>query len=171
MKPFTSLIRAALLTTAIAGVVGAANAADLPVGGPQHARPVCADMEARLAGRLAYAEVELNLTEAQKADFKRLAEVMKTAGEPSRKACEQMSGQPRPTSLPERLETMRKMATLHSEALAKVTPEVARFYKELTPEQQKVADETLMSHHGGHHHRWGHGDASSDDTHGKMMGQ
>ena len=116
----------------------------------------CADMDARMAARMAFTEVKLGLTEAQKAEFKRLTETMKTASAPLRQGCtDAATAQP----LPARLETMQKAMAARSEVMAKLAPEMIRFYQTLTPAQQKLADESLMAGpgmgggmgSGGHH--------------------
>ncbi len=143
-----------VLALAIAGLFGAVRAAE-PAAPAAHHGPaqMCGDMDARMAGRLAYAEAKLGLNDAQKAQFKTLSETMKAANEPVRKACADLTAQPAATTLPARLESMQKMMTARTEALGKVVPAVTQFYKGLTPDQQKIADTTLM---GGHRGAMGH---------------
>ena len=152
-----------ILALGIAGLFDAVRAAEPP--SPPHGAfathsHMCGDMDARLAGRMAYAETKLGLSDAQKAEFQKLTDTMKAANEPVRKACAEQSAQPTATTLPGRLESMQKMMTARTESMAKVLPAVTKFYDSLTPEQKKIADESMMGggHHGGGHHHggWSH---------------
>jgi len=137
------------LALGIAGLFGAVRAAEPPV--PPRAAfgaaRFCGDMDARLAGHLAYTETRLALSDPQKAAFKTLAEAMTAANAPLRQACADLTALPAAPSLPARLEGMQKMTAARAEAMARMLPAVTRFYQSLTPEQQKTADAIMM---GGH---------------------
>lgn len=145
-----------ILALGIAALFGAVRASELPVppAGMGPAR-MCSDMDARMAGHLAYTEAKLNLTEAQKVEFKALTDAMKAAKEPLRKVCAEQTAQTA-TTMPARMAEMQKMMAAKSEAMAKVQPALAKFYNSLTPEQQKIADTSMMPG-GGHHGGMGHG--------------
>ncbi|TAN57037.1 MAG: hypothetical protein EPN20_17705 [Magnetospirillum sp.] len=148
MKTFPRYTAAVIVALGLAGAVGAARAN--PMMDPGRMAAMCGDMDARMAGRMAFAEAKLGLSDAQKAGFKTLAETMKAAGEPMRKACADQTAQAAATTLPARMEGMQKMMTARTEAMAKVLPAMTRFYNTLTPDQQKVADSMMMGgHHGG----------------------
>ena len=139
-----------ILALGIAALFGAVRAAEPPAS-PRSAT-MCADMDARMAGHMAYTEAKLNLTEPQKAEFKALTETIKAAREPMRKACTEQAAQAVAATMPARMAEMQKMMAAKSEAMAKVLPAMTKFYNSLTPEQQKIADANLMmgaGHHGG----------------------
>jgi len=156
MKPRPQLIPAAVLAVALAAAIGAAHADSVPRGAPvEPAARFCADQDARLAAHLAYAEAKLNLTPAQKEDYRRLSDALKAAHEPLRALC--TNDKPAlPTALPARLDWQLKQAEAHVESLKRAAPALTRFYQTLTPAQQAIADQVL-SIHGGHggpgHHR------------------
>jgi len=151
-----------VLALAIAGLFGVVRAAE-PTPPAQHRGASfahshnCADMDARMAAHQAFIEVKLGLTESQKADFKRLNESMKAVGEPMRKACTEQTAKTEAQTLPARIEAMQKSLEARTEAMHKLAPEMIRFYQTLTPDQQKLADDSLMpggvgGHGRGHHH-------------------
>ena len=145
-----------VLALGIAALFGTVRASELPAppAGMGHAR-MCSDMDARMAGHQAYTEAKLNLTEAQKVEFKAVTEAMKTAREPMRKLCAEQAAQTA-TTMPARMAEMQKMMAAGSESMAKILPTMTKFYNSLTPEQQKIADTSLMPG-GGHHGGMGHG--------------
>lgn len=126
---------------------------------------LCKERDAHFAGKLAYVEAKLGLTETQKAGFKKLTDTIAAAREPMRKLCLDQAAQAEPTALPGRLERMQKSLEARTESMRKVVPAVTQFYGALTPEQQKIADD-LMSHRGGYG-MMGHGHMG----HGMMGGQ
>ncbi|CCG41931.1 Spy/CpxP family protein refolding chaperone [Magnetospirillum molischianum] len=158
MKPRPQLIPAAVLAVALAAAIGAAHADSVPRGASVDLAPrFCADMDAKQAAHLAFVEVKLNLTPAQKDDFRRLADALKAAHEPLRALCKDQPDQA--AALPARLDRQLKQAEAHVEALKRSVPALTRFYQTLTPAQQTIADQVLTVH-GGHggpggpgHHR------------------
>ncbi|CAA7619843.1 conserved exported hypothetical protein [Candidatus Terasakiella magnetica] len=154
MSLISRLLAPAALSLILAS--GAAMAADHSAhmavpGNPDRMQSMCGDMDAKMAGKIAYAEVKLNLTAAQKAEFKTLTETMKTAHEPMKKVCADMVAQPPATTLPGHMERMQKMMEIRGQAMKAVIPAINRFYGTLTPDQQKTADGMMMSHHGMGH--------------------
>ena len=143
------------LALGIAALFGAVRASELPAPpyGAMGPGRMCSDMDARMAGRMAYTETRLNLTDAQKVEFKALSETMKAASQPMRKACAEQTAQTAAaTSMPARMAEMQKMQAAKAETMAKVTPAMTKFYATLTPDQQKIADTMMMSGHGGMGH-------------------
>ncbi|CUW40786.1 conserved exported protein of unknown function（containing LTXXQ motif family protein domain,54-149) [Magnetospirillum sp. XM-1] len=119
---------------------------------PDHMQVMCGDMDAKMAGHLAYAEVKLGLGESQKVAFSKLKETMKAAHEPMKKVCAEIVAQPPATTLPTHMERMRKMMEVRVSVMGKVIPAMTGFYDTLTPEQKKTADALMMSHHAGMGH-------------------
>jgi hypothetical protein len=159
-----------LLTATALGLVlaGAALAQTAQPQAPQIDRTaLCKERDAHLAGKLAYAEAKLGLSEAQKAGFKKLTDTITAAHESTRKLCLDQAAQPEPTALPGRLERMQKSLEARTESMRKVVPAITQFYGTLTPEQQKIAD-GLMSHRG--HGHMGHGHTGYGQMGYGMMG-
>ncbi|MBI3444940.1 MAG: Spy/CpxP family protein refolding chaperone [Magnetospirillum sp.] len=144
MTSFPRLTATLAVIIGLAGTIGAVVAAEQPVPrGPERMARHCGDMGERFQARLAYSEVKLKLTEAQKAEFKQLAETMKASSEPMRKLCEEKSAKAEAATLPERLTRMQAYTEARAESMRKLVPVMAQFYTSLSPEQQKVADELL----------------------------
>lgn len=117
-------------------------------GWDDHSMSMCRDFDAHLAGMMAFDEVKLGITEAQRPAWKKLSDSLRTAHEPVRKACTDLQSLPADTTLPARLERMQKMAEAHVTAMRTAIPAIEQFYATLSPEQKKLAD-TMMMGHGG----------------------
>ncbi len=158
MKSFPRFTTALVVVLAIAGAAGAARASGhmghMMAGpaGPDHMQMMCADMDAKMASRLAYAEVKLGLGDAQKTAFDKLKATMKAAHEPMKKACAEIVAQPPATTLPSHMERMRKMMETRVAVMGTMIPAMTGFYDILTPEQKKLADAMMLSHHGNMGH-------------------
>ncbi|NYZ13326.1 Spy/CpxP family protein refolding chaperone [Azospirillum sp. RWY-5-1] len=116
-------------------------------GGPGMGR-MCEEGEARAAGMLAYAEKRLNITDAQRAAWTKLADQVRTSAAEMQKTC--LANRPQPpqpgqgpqqTTLPDRLGHMETMMTAGLESIKRVKPALDDLYAQLTPEQKKLADE------------------------------
>lgn len=131
-------------------------------GGPdRHFARMCEDQEARLAGKLAYAEKKLNITEQQRAAWTKFADAARSSLKPTQELCVKFKDQPRPATLPQRLERVEQMMQAHLQQIQTVRPALTDLYGQLTPDQQKQADRMLNQgpggmggrmggHHGGH---------------------
>ena len=119
-------------------------------GGPeQHFLKMCETADAHHAAMLAFAEVRLKLTEAQKPAWSKFTETAKAAHQAMAKLCD-LKDQPPPTTLPERLARAEHFAEAHYTHLQILLPAVTELYGQLTPEQRKIAD-SLPLGMGGHH--------------------
>jgi sirohydrochlorin ferrochelatase len=136
-------------TLIIAGTVltlaaGGAMAQDMGHRGgsmmEQHMTHMCGDIDARLASKLAYYDVKLGVTEAQRPAWRKLADQLKAASEPVRKLCAEVTAQPEAATMPARLERMQKMSEAHAAALKSAVPALEQFYATLSADQKKVAD-------------------------------
>jgi periplasmic protein CpxP/Spy len=164
-KGIKILFASAVALSLAGGVAMAQQPPGAPMaGGParmEYRGPHCDDMAAHLAGRLAFAEVKLGLTESQKASWRKLADLLKSAEEPAQKLCAEAEKAPFPKTLPERLDRMVKMSEMHATALRQVVPALEQFYGTLSTEQKTIADELLMPFAGfgphGHGHPGPHG--------------
>ncbi|PWC64760.1 LTXXQ motif family protein [Azospirillum oryzae] len=131
-------------------------------GGPdRHFARMCEDQEARLAGKLAYAEKKLNITDQQRAAWTKFADAARSSLKPTQDLCVKFKDAPRPAALPQRLERAEQMMQAHLQQIQTVRPALTDLYAQLTPDQQKQADRMLNQgpggmggrmggHHGGH---------------------
>jgi hypothetical protein len=159
MSRITLLTASVAIALGLAALVNVARAADPVPPDFRQARmaSMCADMDARMAARMAYNEVKLKLTEAQKAEYKRLTATMTEAYAPMRKMCEDKTDPTKATTLPERMGQMQQMAEIRAESLRKLVPAMKDFYATLSLDQQKIADDLMpgrggkggFGHHGG----------------------
>ncbi len=118
-------------------------------GGWHHRRmmEMCGDVDAHLAAMLAYDEVRLGITPAQRPAWIKLAETLHGAMEPIRRECADLARRPSASTLPARLEQFQKMAEARVAAMRTAVPAIEQFYNaSLSPEQKKVADE--LAGHG-----------------------
>lgn len=110
---------------------------------------LCKDLDAHQAGMLAFAEVKLAITPAQKPLWTQFAEKATAANAPIRQVCGEISGKPEPKTLPERLEVMDKIETARLAQLHQFREAVDVVYAQLTPEQRETADHVLDRHGPG----------------------
>jgi hypothetical protein len=137
----------------------------------------CADMPARVAGRLAYAEVKLGITEQQKSAWQTFTKDVKAAIEPAQKLCTERATATRPATPPDavaqlterekRLGVMLETTKGLRQAVEKLTPSLT--------DAQKQEAARMVAHigHGGfggmhghrmmRHHRHG-GDANAPSS-------
>ncbi len=139
-----------------------------PMGGPDHhfAR-MCEDQDARLAGKLAFAEKKLNITEQQRAAWTKFADSARASLKPTQDLCVKFKDQPPPAALPQRLERAETMMQAHLQQLQTVRPALTELYAQLTPDQQKAANH-LLNQGGGH--RMGPHDGGPRDGRGPGPG-
>jgi hypothetical protein len=129
---------------------------------------MCAEMPARLAGRLAYAEVKLGITDQQKGAWQTFSQDARTALQPLQKQCAERAAAPRPASPPDavtQLADREKMLGAMLDATRGMRQAVEKLTPSLTDEQKKQVAEIVgrMGRHGPrmHGHRMmrhhGHG--------------
>jgi hypothetical protein len=127
-------------------------------GHDRHFARMCEDQEARLAGKLAYAEKKLNITEQQRAAWTKFADAARSSLKPTQDLCVKFKDTPPPAALPQRLERVEQMMQAHLQQVQSVRPALTDLYAQLTPDQQKQADRMLnpgpggMGGHMGPHH-------------------
>lgn len=109
------------------------------------------DAAARQAAVLAFAEIKLGITDAQKADWKTFTDAVTASKAATTTACETLKTvDPKaPATLPERLGRMETMMTAKYQQMTALLPAVTTLYDKLTPEQKATADQ--MFPFGGHH--------------------
>ncbi len=119
----------------------------VPAAAQETARPAaggfarsCADIDARLASRLAYFSAKLALTSGEQGDWSRFQSDMKGATEPVKQVCAKVLNGRAPTRLPDRMAVLVAISDARGEALRRESRAVAQFYRALSPQQQTVAD-------------------------------
>lgn len=123
-------------------------------GGERH-QDRCAEHYARRAGRLAYLEARLNLTEQQKAAWSKWRQIRLDTAEKRRSAClqHQPNRDEHPTAL-DREARVEKFLSDRLQTLQASRPALQALYDSLSPEQKVVFDQSVARR--GHHRR-GHG--------------
>ncbi len=117
-------------------------------------KKMCSEMYAHKAGRLAYLEAKLDLTEQQKAAWAKWRQADLDGAAKARSACLEAApkGDTHPSAL-DREATMEKFLTLKLQSLQAERPALQAFYEVLSPEQKATFDHSLRH---GHHHSGGH---------------
>ncbi|HEV2673074.1 MAG TPA: Spy/CpxP family protein refolding chaperone [Aliidongia sp.] len=115
-----------------------------------HFARMCETMEARQAGMLAFAEVRLGITDAERPAWSKFAATVKGSSAPMKQVCASVVGQPEPKALPDHLHRMELIETARLEQLRQITPAVEELYGTLTAKQKEMADHFVdgMMHHG-----------------------
>ncbi|CAK0763017.1 Spy/CpxP family protein refolding chaperone [uncultured Gammaproteobacteria bacterium] len=114
----------------------------------QHFARMCENADAKVAGRLAYTEILLKLTEAQKPAWTKFAATAKGALAPMREVCTKLVGAPEPTTLPERLAHMEQVMGARVAVLHTISPALTELYAALTADQRKQLDGMHFGHRG-----------------------
>ncbi len=116
----------------------------------------CQDADAHRAALLAFAEVKLQITEAQKPVWTKFAETVRAAGQAATKLCAEGAGKTADVTLPERLARDEQVAQAKLTEIQTIRPALDDLYAQLTPEQRKVADGLPQLCGFGHHHPMHH---------------
>jgi len=125
----------------------------------------CTERYARLAARLAYLQVKLELTADQRALWDKWRDAVTSGADQRRAQCKQSSFQPgaHPTIV-ERQAQFGRITALRAQSLQTAQPALEALYQALTPEQREVLDRPMM---GGdrhrHDHDWRRGPQRQDD--------
>lgn len=112
---------------------------------------MCNDRYAHEAGRLAYLEASLSVTDAQRSAFNQWRDAVLSNAKAHSAACLAHSKMPDhfPNAL-ERSAEMQKMLESKLAALQSERPALEALYQSLTPDQKKLFDRE--GDHFGHHH-------------------
>lgn len=163
------LTRKTLLAAAVAGLalIGSAVAfAQTPPTAPSppdrdamrrqmHSR-VCTEAPARLAGRIAYAEVKLGITDAQKGAWQTFATEARAAAQPMLKLCDTPPANTRGDAAAD-LAQRERFLTASLETTKALRAAVEKLTPVLTADQKtKLADIVRMTGRGGMHRHGGH---------------
>jgi hypothetical protein len=110
---------------------------------------LCKDADARQAGMLAFAEVKLQITAAQKPAWTQFIDKANEAEAPIHELCQTIQGKAEPKALPERLQMMEAFDTARLGQLRQFRQAVDVLYPQLTAEQKETADHALDQHGPG----------------------
>jgi hypothetical protein len=154
MKKGGRSLMAALVMGGIALTIGLAAEAQVqqhadraggrgPFGPAAHFAKMCDMMDARQAGMLAFAEVRLGITDAERPAWTKFATAVKAASAPIKQVCASVVGQPEPKTLPDHLHRMEQIEAAHLEQLRQITPAVEELYGSLTAKQKEQADQLV----------------------------
>ncbi len=147
-----------VVTASLAAVQGlqAAPADGKAAGAGPDFSKMCEVREAQQAGHLAFVQKRLNITTAQQDAWNRFAAKVAVANEPVNTLCTSLAGQPRPTTLPQKLDRAEQMINARTAQFSAMKVAAIELYGQLTPEQQATADKLLArgpggpaGHHGG----------------------
>jgi hypothetical protein len=104
-------------------------------------RDLCDDLEAKLAGALAFAKIKLAIARDQEPEWQRFTAVVTTGADPLRRECAASVDQPKPATLPESLARLERRLGAALEVARAVRPAADALYGQLTPAQQDGLDE------------------------------
>lgn len=110
---------------------------------------ICGDLDALLAGALAFGQTKLVLADSQLPAWKKFTASATDAIEPVRQACTTLphSATGSVPPLPERLEHAERFGSAALEALHRLRPAVTELYAGLTPQQRETLDQLGPPHH------------------------
>jgi hypothetical protein len=112
---------------------------------------ICSDLDALLAGALAFGRIKLALADTQLPAWNKFGASASDAIEPVRQACATLPPSALQTGplppLPERLEHVERFGSAALEALRRLRPAVMELYAGLTPQQRETLDQLGPLHH------------------------
>lgn len=145
-KTIAALALGGALVLGGAGYVAAQQAQQGPrgPGGPgAMMERMCQMGPARLAAGLAFAEVRLGITDAQRPAWTTFAQEARASWAPIGRACGETRAPADPTDFAARLAVHERMAAAFAEALRTLRPAVERMQAQLTPEQRRMVAEVM----------------------------
>jgi hypothetical protein len=140
-------------------------AQDAPLGAGEHRwrnrgewhQQMCTERYARKAGRLAYIEAKLALTDQQRPAWNKWRQTKLDAADQRRTSC--LQNQPKESTEStaiDREARMEKRLSARLQQLQASRPALQALYDALTPEQKTLFDRSAVWHgHRGHHHGQG----------------
>lgn len=162
------MIRTMLLATALISSAGYALAqgAPAPATGPADQRRagmerMCGDLDARNAARLAYAEVKVQPTDAQRGAWDAFGREARAALEPIKRLCADAAA-PRPTDYTGRLAMRERHMTAMLENTRAMRAASEKLVAALSEEQRTRFSEAMSYRHGAMGPGRGHGGHGHD---------
>jgi hypothetical protein len=109
------------------------------------------DPTRRVEGRIAYVKAVLKITDAQQAQFDKLADAMRANAKDRVAMFQQLqTNRDQPKNAVERLEIREHLTELRAQSEQRSLAALKPLYDSLTPDQKQAAD-ALMAPHWGHH--------------------
>jgi hypothetical protein len=144
---------------ALSQVAAGGGAKPEATSGDQHRQRFCSERAARLAGRLAYLEVMLDLTTDQRPLWDKWRDAAMDSAMKVRVACAEAPG---PTAVDRAAHLQKVWATMAS-GMAAAQPALAALYQSLNDDQRRILDRGFMHRHG--HHGWHHHGTAGGPSH------
>jgi periplasmic protein CpxP/Spy len=157
MKFRTPLLAAALATSvAVVGLSpavgqtapGPANSATTQNQSRHHARMLPGRW---VDGRIAFLKAELKITPAQETQWEQVAAAMRQNANALDQAISTVRQQRGTMDAVQRLTMREQLARVRAENDARLLSAFKPLYASLSPEQQQMANELVVQHHGWHH--------------------
>jgi len=117
-------------------------------------KAMCVDHNARVVGHLAFLEVKLELTDAQRPLWDKWSTAVRGGIDKERAACLKETAEPDDTpTIVERTAQFQEFLATKAESIKAAQPALEALYQALTPEQKAILNEPVpgMWHHAG---RW-----------------
>src|SRR5271167_1983220 len=153
----TSLLAAALFTSVAALALSPASAQTTPSAPDSVTAQTQAHRHARMLpgqlvdGRIAFLKAELKIAPAQETQWQQVATAMRENANALDQALTNARGQRGTTDAVQRLTLREQFAKVHAENDARLLTVFKPLYAGLSPEQQQIANDLVVPHHGWHH--------------------
>jgi Spy/CpxP family protein refolding chaperone len=154
----TSLLAAALFTSVAALALGPASAQTTPPAANSDTAQTQAHHHARMLpgqlvdGRIAFLKAELKIMPAQETQWQQVAAAMRDNASALDQAISTARGQRGTMDAVQRLALREQFAKVRAENDARLLTAFKPLYASLSTEQQHVANDLIVPHHGWHHH-------------------
>ncbi|HUO92674.1 MAG TPA: Spy/CpxP family protein refolding chaperone [Rhizomicrobium sp.] len=126
----------------------------------------CKSHYARVAGKLAYLQADLQITDAQRSAFEQWKDVVLSSAKSRSDACLAQTPEGQQMHHHDALERNARMEKMLEAKLAQLKaerPALENLYASLTPDQKKEFDQAEALGHGHHGHHMGHGERFGRD--------
>jgi periplasmic protein CpxP/Spy len=154
----TPLLAAALLTSVAALALSPASAQTTPSAANSGTAQTQPRHHARMLpgqlvdGRIAFLKAELKITPAQETQWQQVATAMRENANALDQAISTAREQRGTTDAVQRLSQREQFAKVRTENDARLLAAFKPLYASLSPEQQQIANDLVIPHHGWHHH-------------------
>ena len=154
----TPLLAAALFTSVAALALGPASAQTTPPTANSGTAQTQARHHARMLpgqvvdGRIAFLKAELKITPAQETQWQQVATAMHQNANALDQAIGTARDQRGTMDAIQRLTMREQFAKVRAENDARLLTAFKLLYASLSPEQQQMANDLVIPHHGWHHH-------------------
>jgi hypothetical protein len=153
----TPVLAAALFTSVAALALGPASAQTTPPAVDSGTAQTQAHHHARMLpgqlvdGRIAFLKAELKITPTQETQWQQVATAMRENANALDQAITTARGQRGTMDAVQRLSQREQFAKVRAENDARLLTAFKPLYASLSPEQQQMANDLVVPHHGWHH--------------------